>query len=119
MIEVRGLTKRYGAVLAVDDLGFADDGIEHLTARFGFQDHVDIPRALELANGRGLCEAPVDAATATYFLSRATIQRTDAPGLAGWRKRLFAVMARNAANPAEFFGLPEDRTVTLGSRVGI
>ena len=45
-------TSRPGSALSVDDLGFGDDGISHLTARFGFQDDIDLPAALRLARGR-------------------------------------------------------------------
>jgi KUP system potassium uptake protein len=37
--------------------------------------------------------------------------------MAGWRKRLFVAMARNAASPVEYFRLPRDRTITLGSSI--
>ena len=102
--------------LVVDDLGYADDGIVHLTARFGFQDTPDVPRLLALAAAAGLeCEVDVDGAV--YFLSQVMVAPTDAPGMAGWRKRLFVAMSRNAASPVDYFRLPGERTVTLGSRI--
>ena len=42
---------------------------------------------------------------------------TNAPGMARWRKRLFVVIARNAANPVALFGLPDDRTVVMASHI--
>jgi KUP system potassium uptake protein len=42
---------------------------------------------------------------------------TAAPGMAAWRKRLFLAMARNAASALEYYRLPRDRTVTLGSSI--
>jgi KUP system potassium uptake protein len=101
--------------VTVDDLGYADDGIVHLTAAHGFQDDVDIPRTLQRASKR--LEGDFDPSTASYFLSRITIIPTGAPGMARWRKRLFVAMARNAANPVAYFGLPDDRTVVMGSHV--
>jgi KUP system potassium uptake protein len=56
---------------------------------------------------------------ATYFVSRISIVRTDAPGLARWRKRLFVAIAKNAASPVDYFGLPIDRTITMGSAIGV
>jgi KUP system potassium uptake protein len=100
----------------IDDLGYRDDGISHVTARVGFQDHIDVPRILSLAVGRGL-ERDCDPSTASYFLSRMTIVTTDAPGMAKWRKKLFMAVARNSANPVVYFGLPDDQTVVMGSRV--
>jgi KUP system potassium uptake protein len=102
--------------LVIDNLGYDDDGISHLTARFGFQDTLDVPRTLALACEAGL-EADVDPETAVYFLSQVSIQPTRAPGMRAWRKRLFVAMSRNAASPVEYFRLPAGRTVTIGSQI--
>ncbi|MBA3866107.1 MAG: potassium transporter Kup [Solirubrobacterales bacterium] len=102
--------------LVIDDLGYEDDGISHLTASYGFQDRLDVPRLLSLAKEIGL-ESDVDVDNAVYFLSQVTITPTAAPGMRGWRKRLFVAMARNAASPVDYFHLPSDRTVTLGSQI--
>jgi KUP system potassium uptake protein len=102
--------------LVVDSLGYEDDGILHLTAHFGFQDMPDVPRLLALAERTGL-ECEVDVPGAVYFLSQVTVTPTAAPGMAGWRKRLFVAMSRNAASPVEYFRLPGERTVTLGSAI--
>jgi KUP system potassium uptake protein len=101
--------------LSVDDLGYRDDGITHLTARYGFQDTIDVPRTLRAAVKR--MESEVDLDAVSYFISRITIVPTDAPGLARWRKRLFTAIARNAADPVPYFGLPGDRTVVMGSHI--
>ena len=104
--------------LSVGDLGFADDGIIHLTARFGFQDMPNLPEALMLAC-RGELALGLDLDDVSYFLSRISIRLTPAAGMAHWRKRLFLALARNAANPAEYFCLPDDRTVIMGSQVEV
>ena len=105
--------------LSNDDLGDANDGISGLTARFGFQDIPDVPALLELAARSKLLERAVDLGEASYFLSYITIVRTDAPGMMRWRKRLFLVMAHNAASPVLYFCLPDDCTVTIGERVAL
>jgi KUP system potassium uptake protein len=103
-----------------DDLGYSDDGIEHLSIRFGFSDKPDIPRAL-----RGACHAGVlslhagDFKHASYFISRGAIRTTRAKGMVRWRRSLFIALAHNAADPAARFGLPALRTVTMGSDVEI
>jgi KUP system potassium uptake protein len=102
--------------LVVDSLGYEDDGISHLTARFGYQDTPDVPRLLALAEEEGL-ECEIDVAGAVYFLSQVEVVPTAAPGMRGWRKRLFVAMARNAASPVDYFQLPGERTVTIGSRI--
>jgi KUP system potassium uptake protein len=102
--------------IGVDDLGYGDDGIVHITARFGFQDDQDLPAVVRQANGM-TAELDIDPDTASWFLSRMTLERGRQGGMAGWRKRLFVALAHNAATPAARFGLPVDRTVVMGSRV--
>ena len=106
--------------LTVDDLGYADDGIQHVSVRLGFADEPDLPAALRQAQAEGLLIPPgVDLEHASYFLSRGSIRRTAAPGMAPWRKSLFIGMAKGAANPAAYFNLPPDSTVTMGSDVEV
>ncbi len=102
--------------IEIDDLGYGDDGIVHITARFGFQDDQDVPAVLRQARGR-TAELDIDPERASYFLSRINIERGRQRGLAGWRKRLFVGLAHNAATPAAYFALPVDRTVVMGSRI--
>jgi KUP system potassium uptake protein len=102
--------------VALDDLGYADDGISLVTIRYGFQDRPDIPGALRRASAHGL-DCDLDREDPSYFLSRITIQPTDAPGMRRWRKRLFVALARNAASPVDYFCLPVERTVTMGSTI--
>ncbi len=104
--------------IKVDDLGYGDDGITHVTARFGFQDRPNIPATLRLAVEQGL-ECPVDTETCSYFLSRMTILPTRGPGMRMWRKRLFVALSRNSANAVEYFGLPIDRTVVMGGQIEV
>jgi KUP system potassium uptake protein len=102
--------------LTVDDLGYADDGIAHLTVRYGFQDEQDIPKAVRAAVGMSE-ELEFDPDAAFYFLSRISILRGKRPGMSVWRKRLFIGMAHNAATPSAYFMLPDERTVVMGSHV--
>jgi KUP system potassium uptake protein len=104
-----------GERVTLDDLGYRDDGLTHLTVRYGFQDTIDIPGAL-----RGCAEkieTDVDLENVSYFVSRISIVPTDAPGMARWRKKLFTTIARNAADPVPYFGLPDDRTIVMGSHI--
>ena len=77
-------------------------------------DTVDVPATLRLATDRGL---PCDVDTASYFLSRINIRPEKDGGMAMWRKKLFVTLSRNAASPAEYFRLPEDRVISLASSV--
>lgn len=105
--------------LVADHLGHPDDDITGLTARFGFQDEPNVPATLRLAAQQHLLEGRVDLDHACYFLSQITIVQTDAPGMSTWRKKLFLTMAHNAASPAGYFGLPDDRTMTMGERIDL
>jgi KUP system potassium uptake protein len=101
--------------VTVDDLGYRDDGITHVTARFGFQDDLDVPRTLRRAAERLEREADFD--HVSYFLSRITIIPGAEPGMARWRKRLFIAIARNAASPVPYFHLPDDRTIVMAAHI--
>jgi KUP system potassium uptake protein len=102
--------------LVIDDLGYRDDGIVKITARFGFQDVTNVPEVVRMAATRDLeCEIHLD--RLSYFLSRITIVLSDEPGMARWRKRIFRVISRNAANPVEYFSLPDERTVSFASHI--
>jgi KUP system potassium uptake protein len=72
-----------------------------------------------LAAEQNLLEGTLDVDHASYFLSQLTIVPTDTPGMSTWRKKLFLAMAHNAANPAVYFRLPDDRTVTIGERIDL
>jgi KUP system potassium uptake protein len=104
----------------VDHLGHEDDRIQHLFIRFGFSDEPNLPEALAQACEAGVLEPGIlDVPRASFFLSRGPIRRTRAPGMPQWRKILFLALARNAADPTAYFGLPVDRTVTMGSPVDV
>jgi KUP system potassium uptake protein len=102
--------------LSVDRLGDPRDGIVHIAAEFGFHDVTDIPEVLRRVAGRYV-ETDFDPDGASYFVSRLMLRRTDAPGMATWRKRLFLALAHNAASQPEFLRLPEDRTIVLSTEV--
>jgi KUP system potassium uptake protein len=87
-----------------------------VTAHFGFQDVTNVPKLLELIAASGV-EGDLDISNPSYFLSRITIVPGDAPGMARWRKKLFLAISRNAADPVEYFKLPDERTVVMGSHI--
>jgi KUP system potassium uptake protein len=103
----------------IDQLVHTADGIVHIGLRFGFQDEQDIPAALRLARGSSDTELNFDAENATYFVSRLTLTRGDAPGMATWRKRVFVGLAHNAASPADNFCIPIDRVVVMGAHLDV
>ena len=109
-----------GERVQLDNLGHAEDGYSHITLRFGYQDRPDVPAALMRARRTppGL-ETDFNPHHATYYLSQIRIIPGKSGGMAGWRKRIFVAMARNASSPADYFNLPAERVVTVGSRIRI
>jgi KUP system potassium uptake protein len=104
--------------LVVDQLGYSDDGITHVSAHFGYMDAPNIPGVLRLLEGSDL-ERPVDLDQASYFLSTIELRAGDAPTMARWRKYIFLATSGITADAAEHFGLPRDRTVIMGSVVEV
>ncbi|HVU93552.1 MAG TPA: potassium transporter Kup [Jatrophihabitans sp.] len=102
--------------ITIDSLRYPDDGIVHLQVRFGFQDDQDLPATLRQAVGMSE-ELRFDPEEASYFLSRIAIQRGHGPGMVRWRKRLFIALAHNAADPAQRFHLPDERTIVVGAHL--
>ena len=101
--------------LVVNDLGYRDDGICHVEARLGYMDEPNIPAIIDLAREAGL-EMPI-AGEVSYFLSTIELHAGNAPGMSRWRKRLFLATAEITADAAEYFCLPLERTLIMGSRV--
>jgi KUP system potassium uptake protein len=102
--------------LAIDNLGYKDDRIIHVTARFGYMDEANVPDLLPLIRKADI-ESPLDDDKLSYFLSRIELRRGNTPGMSRWRKRLFLATSRITADPAEYFRLPRERTVIMGSRI--
>jgi KUP system potassium uptake protein len=104
--------------LQVDDLGFRHDGIIHVTARFGYMDPTNVPGLLPLIRDADVEGSALDAKL-SYFVSRIELVQGDAPGMSRWRKRLFIATSRISPDAAEYFRLPRERTVIMGSRIEI
>ncbi|HET7187001.1 MAG TPA: potassium transporter Kup, partial [Gemmatimonadaceae bacterium] len=79
-----------------------------------FAEDPQVPPVLERLSAHGL---PVDPAETTFFLGRETLLATNRPGMAIWREKLFAALARNARRATKYFRLPSDRVVELGTEI--
>ncbi|MDQ3184931.1 MAG: KUP/HAK/KT family potassium transporter, partial [Pseudomonadota bacterium] len=92
------------------------DNCYQITVRYGFKDQPNLPYALEMCEPYGLVFEPLKT---SFFLSRDIVVPSPGAGMAVWRERLFATMARNASSAAEYFKLPANRVLELGARVEI
>jgi len=117
--RVRPEAKMLFSAATGDPLDPLVESITSLTVRFGFLEAQDVPAALRMAVEQGLVEGEPDLANATYFISKVAIEPTRESGMAMWRKRLYVVMARYAADPADYFRLPDDQTVTTSGRISL
>ena len=97
----------------VKDLGH---GFYRLILHFGFMQETDVPEALKMVKG---CGMEFDMMTTSFFLSRQTLLPSKKPEMMIWREKLFAWLLRNAATAMEFFKLPTNRVVELGSQMEI
>jgi KUP system potassium uptake protein len=102
--------------LQIDDLGYKDDQIIHVTARFGYMDQTNVPGLIPLIRGAD-SESPLLDDRLSYFVSRIELVQGNTPGMSRWRKHLFIATSRITADAAEYFRLPRERTVIMGSRI--
>jgi KUP system potassium uptake protein len=99
-----------------------DHGFYRVVARYGFMEQPDVKELLALCNQQGIRTRPLET---TYYLGRERLipkrrKRGDTGmHLALWRKKLFAFMSRNAISATEYFGIPPNRVVELGTQVEI
>jgi KUP system potassium uptake protein len=91
-------------------------GFFRLIIRYGFMQETDVPAALVKVES---CGPEFKMMDTSFFLARQTLLTSDRPGMAIWREKLFAWMLRNAESAMEFFKLPPNRVVELGSQVEI
>jgi KUP system potassium uptake protein len=113
--------------VAIEDIPYVDEdrrveieelgeGFYKIVLRFGFMQDMNVPEALARIESCGL---PFRMIETSFFLSRQTPLTSTVHGMAIWREKLFAWMMRNAESPMEFFGLPPNRVVEMGSQVKI
>jgi len=97
----------------LEDLG---DGFHRMILRYGFIEEPDVPVALSRVHQ---CGADFRMMDTSFFLARQTLLPSARPGMMIWREKLFAWMLRNAESAMEFFRLPPNRVVELGSQLEI
>jgi KUP system potassium uptake protein len=100
------------------------DRLEHgflrVVVRYGFMESPDVKEVMELLRRQGIRSRPLET---SYYLGREQLIPQKKAWKRGgltmniWRKRLFALMARNGRSAAEFFQLPPNRVVELGTQI--
>jgi KUP system potassium uptake protein len=99
--------------IEVMDLG---EGFFRMILRYGFMQQPDVPETLKTVEN---CGPRIKMMDTSFFLARQTLLPSARPGMALWREKIFAWMLRNAESAMEFFKLPTNRVVELGSQVEI
>ena len=102
-----------GERVSYTDLGH---GFSRLTLRYGYMEDPQVPKALKQWQIPGPAFDPMDT---TFFASRETLSAKRDQGMALWRDKLFLLMSRNATPATEYFGIPGNRLVELGTQVVI
>ena len=90
------------------------DNFFTVVVHYGFMDTPHVPDALQLCNKHGL---HIEADKTIFFLGRETLIATHRPGMAVWREHVFAFMSRNAQRATDYFQIPSNRVVEIGTVV--
>lgn len=98
------------------EVNSAGEGFYRIIFRYGFMDEIDVPGDLARLD---VCGGPFSMMTTSFFLGRQKLIASKRPGMALWREQLFAWMTKNSESAMEFFGLPTNRVVELGSQLEI
>ena len=85
-----------------------------MDAYYGFAEDPDVPELLETIGQDGF---EFDMMETSFFVSRETLIASVAPGMALWRERLFVSMSKLAVKATDFFHIPTNRVVELGTQV--
>lgn len=92
------------------------EGFWQIIIHYGFMDRPNIPQ--ELANC-SMGEVDMDPFTTSYFVSRETIAPSTKSGMPKWRDVLFSTLSRNAGSVVDYFRIPSNSVIELGSRVNL
>lgn len=99
--------------IQLEDLGHE---CYQVNVNYGFKDERDVPKALELCKAKGL---ELDMMETSFFVARHNVIARVGGGMTLWREALYATMARNARDAADYFKIPANRVIELGTQVEI
>lgn len=87
-----------------------------LRVHYGFKDVPDIPLVLDICKQFGM---EFDMLSTSFFISRQTIISTPGAGMSMWREHLFVTLSRNARGAADYYQIPPNQVIELGTQVEI
>jgi KUP system potassium uptake protein len=99
--------------IRIQDLGH---NCYQMNLHYGFKDEPHIPQVLTQSNEAGL---EFEMMTTSFFIARQTLIATPDAGMAPWREHLFVAMSRNARGAADYYHIPSNRVIELGTQVEI
>ncbi|MEC7120515.1 MAG: potassium transporter Kup [Pseudomonadota bacterium] len=88
-----------------------------INAYYGFKEQPNVPDVLQRAFAA--VEQPLDMMNTSFFVSRERIFSTESGGMSSWREKLFIAMSRNTSSATDFFQIPPNRVVEMGSQIEI
>jgi len=94
-----------------------NDRFFRVIARYGFKEQPDVPSAIKV--GCKLLDLSFDMMNISFFVSRERILHSVGDGMASWREKLFISMSRNTTSASDFFQIPPNRVVEMGSQIEI
>jgi KUP system potassium uptake protein len=118
VLLVRVLTENIPRVAGPDRIHARElgSGFWQIDAHFGFAQTPNVSRELSRAEIPGLA---LDPSQLSFFVGRTNVKSSSRPGMARWRERLYSTLARVATRPTEFFRIPPDRVIELGTELEI
>lgn len=87
-----------------------------VNVQYGFKDERDIPQTLSMCKDT---ELEFDPMQTSFFIARQNVIPTVGSGMALWREALFATLHRNARDAADYYRVPPNRVIELGTQVEI
>ena len=92
------------------------DGFIRVIAHYGFMETPSVPKILEHCRRKDL---NIEMSSASFFLSRRSLKRTMKSEMPRWQERLFIWLARKSEDATEYFQIPTDRVVEVGTQVAV
>ena len=104
---------KHSKQVEIQDLG---QNFSRVTVTYGFMQNPDVPRALKHCEAKGMT---FDMMSTTFYLARETVVPAVKSKFSPWRAHIFRLMSKNATSATEFFNIPANRVVELGTQIAI